>query len=116
MKKPRMPHGVIRWQREVPPWAEPGRAYRCGGACGYVFTLQRDGTWEKTGTGIDRTIESWADLEHADGDCANHLEREYGGQWREDQARGRRFPRWTITCNCRGLTPHLHYRGRRWFT
>lgn len=111
MKLPKL----FQRRRGAPPWAEPNRWYRCNDDCGYVFTLQRDGTWEKTGSGYDRTLESWSALEMWDADCARHLELTYGDQFREDQARGRRFPRRTITCNCRGLTPHLHYRGRRYF-
>jgi hypothetical protein len=112
MRKP----SLRRRRRDAPPWAEPGYPYRCNDDCGYVFTLQRDGTWEKTGKGYDRTIQSWAQLEDQDGDCSVRLERVYGGQWREDQARAKRFPRRTVTCQCRGLSPHLHYRGRRWFS
>lgn len=105
------------WQirRTWPAWAEPGRRYRCDDQCGYVWTLNHDGSWTKDGAGIERTEASWSAIEEQDGDCARTLQRVYGGQYAADQARARRFPRWTLTCMCRGLSPHLHYRGRRWF-
>lgn len=65
---------------ETPAWAVPGRAYRCSDPCGYVFTLQADGTWKKTGKGYARTFSSWSDLEEREGDCAGHLERIYGAR------------------------------------
>jgi hypothetical protein len=104
-----------RLRRTWPAWAEPGRTYRCNDKCGYRFTLQPDGTWEKTGTGSDRVIASWSDLMDREPDCSRRLQTVYGGQHAADQARARRFPRWTLTCSCRGLSPHLHYRGHRWF-
>lgn len=69
---------------------------------------------EEFGGYVD-TSAAWQAIEDQDGDCARYLRRRYGRQYEADQRRARRFPRWTLTCMCRGLSPHLHYRGHRWF-